>query len=35
MTAADRQATPESISERILRHFRVALEERGYLADSQ
>ncbi|MEL7941569.1 MULTISPECIES: cell division protein ZapE [Pseudomonas] len=35
MSAADRLAAPESIAERILRHFRVALEERGYSADPQ
>lgn len=35
MSAADRLATPESISERIRRHFRVVLEERGYRADIQ
>lgn len=35
MSSADCQALPESVSERILRHFRAALEERGYCADAQ
>jgi len=35
MSAADRFAAPEGIAARILRHFRVALEERGYRADPQ